>query len=138
MTHMKENGERALEQLISSLEHIEESELQSDIPANVRAELKRMKRNISAILGFISHSPLVESTISPELRAAMNEVRRDCLRINGTISKTLLLQALQLGPARIATYTGRAMATYGEMMRAAHEMCLIAAPRQAQELLNAL
>jgi hypothetical protein len=138
MPQIKRNRERSLEQLISALEHIEESELQSDIPANVRAELKRMKRNISAILTFVSHAPRVESAATPELRAAMNEVRRNCLFINGMISKTLLLQALQLGPARIAAYTSRAMAKYAEMMQSAHEMCLIAAPPRAQELLNAL
>ncbi|MGA3212252.1 MAG: hypothetical protein ABSD20_13180 [Terriglobales bacterium] len=129
---------RSVDELIIALEHIEEGELQSDIPANVRAELKRMKRNISSVLSFVSHSWHAEGAVDPELRRKMNEVRRECLLLNGIISKALLVQALRVGPAKLGTYTSRAMAKYFELMWAAHGMCLLTAPRQADELLAAL
>jgi hypothetical protein len=138
MFRVKKKEPQSIDELIAALEHIEESELQSDIPANVRAELKRMKRNISSILSFVSHSQFLEDGMSPELRRVIRDVRRDCLLINSMISKALLMLTLRAGQAGMAEYTSSAMRKYLELMWDAHAMCLLTAPMQAEELLRAL
>jgi hypothetical protein len=130
----KSYEELSVEELISNLEHIEESELQSDIRANVQAELKRMKRNLSTVLRFVSHSSVLETSDNPELRKAILDVRRECLLINSMISKVLFLQIFRAAPERWAQYASRATAHYGEMAQAACQICLIAAPLRAQAL----
>ena len=134
----KGSAEVSIETLISNLEHIEASELHSDIRANVRAELKRMKRNISAVLRFVAHSSPLEAADSPELRKAILDVRRECLLINGMISRVLFLQVFSARPERWASYAARAVEHYAEMTHAACQICLIAMPRHAQQLANAL
>lgn len=125
----------SIEQLISSLEHIEESELKSDIRPNVRAELKRIKRNVSAILAFTAHSP-ASQVADARLQWAIVDVRRECLAINSTVSKFLILQALH---ADIwLEYSSRVAEQYAAMTEAAKSMCALAAPLRAQELANAL
>jgi hypothetical protein len=130
--HQK-NEATSIEQLISKLEHIEESEIQSDIGANVRAELKRIKRNVSAILAFTSHSPSPESV---QLQQAISDVRRECFLINATISRTLILQALHAG--RLMDYTSRVAEQYTAMSEAVRQMCVLTAPLRVQELADAL
>lgn len=124
---------KSFEQLISNLEHIEESEIHSDIRANVRAELKRMKRNVSAILAFASHS---QSAGNLQLQQAISDVRRECLLINATISRTLILQTLHAD--KLMDYTSRATEQYSAMSEAVRQMCVLAAPLRLQELADAL
>ncbi len=132
-------GELSVEQLIADLEHIEVSELQSDIRANVRAELKRMKRNISAVLRFVAHSSAVlETAENPELNQAICEVRRECLLINGMISRVLFLQTFWASPERWARYAANATTHYAEMAQAACQICRFADPLRAEALANAL
>ncbi|MFB3918010.1 MAG: hypothetical protein ACE14M_14880 [Terriglobales bacterium] len=128
----------SLEQLISSLEHIEEMQFHSDIRANVRCELKRMRRNISAVLSFVSQSSRGEvKDDNGELRRALDEVRRQCLAINGMITKCLILQyspSLKLS----MKYSSRVLASYEDMVRMARQMCQIAAPQFTEALAKAL
>jgi hypothetical protein len=130
--------EFSIEQLISILEPIEISELASDIRPNVRAELKRMKRNISAVLRFIGHAAAQPAGGNPELHNAILEVRRECLAINGAVSRILLLQLFWPNPARWTAYTEQAAAHYAQMAQAMRQICLIAAPMQTQALAEAL
>lgn len=122
-----------IEQLISRIEHIEEAEIQSDIPANVRAELKRIKRNVSAILAFISHAP---STENVQLQQAIGDVRRECILINATISRTLILQKLRV--ERWTKYASHVAEQYSTMSQAVREMCVLTSPLKVQELADAL
>jgi hypothetical protein len=138
MQGRKRNEILSVEELISQLDHIEIGELASDIRPNVRAELKRMKRNISAILGFLPHVPSLEDAGNSELFKAVLEVRRDCLHINGLISKILLLQRLWLSSARLAGLVNRVSMQYEEMGKWAGQMCQLATPGLTQELLAAL
>jgi hypothetical protein len=138
MLGYKRNEVLSIEDLITQLEHIEPSELACDIRANVRAELRRMKRNISALLCFLSHGPALDVADNPELHDAILGVRRECLLINGTISKILFLQALRFRPELWSALTDRAASQYGEMAQWACQMCQLAAPRRAQELMAAL
>jgi len=128
----------SIEELISALEPIDANELASDIRSNVRVELKRMKRNISAVLRFIAHAAGQPAPENPELHDAILEVRRECLRINGTISKVLLLQALWPNPEKWITFTERAGAQYAQMAQAMQRICAIAAPLQTQALADVL
>lgn len=130
--HQK-NEAGSIEQLISKLEHIEESEIRSDIPANVRAELKRIKRNVSAILAFTSHSPSPDNV---QLQQAISDVRRECLLINATISRTLILQTLHAG--KWMNYTSRVAEQYSAMSEAVRQMCVLTAPLRVQDLADAL
>ena len=86
------NQIQTVEELISHLERVEIDQLQSDIPANVRAELRYMKRNISAILAFVAATQDVAA--GSELHLAMTAVRRECIALNGMISKSLLMLLL--------------------------------------------
>lgn len=128
----------SIDELIATLEHVDISELASDIRSNVRVELKRMKRNISAVLRYIAYAAALPAAENLELHNAILEVRRECLRINGTISKVLLLQALWPSPGKWIDYTAIASVQYAQMAQAMHRICLIAAPMQTQALANAL
>ncbi len=139
MVDEKSIGQLSIEELIANLEHIEDSELQSDIRANVRAELKRMKRNISAVLHFISHSAAVlEAAGNGELNQAIRDVRRECLVINGMISRVLFLQTFWASPERWARHAATATAHYAEMAQAACQICQITAPLRVHALSRAL
>jgi hypothetical protein len=126
----------SIEQLISHLEHIEQSELSSDIRENVRAELKRIKRNVSAVLAFTDHPGWLKPVAEPGLREAITNVRRECLALNGTISKLLILQTIRAD--RWVEYSSVIMEQYVSMAEAIRQMCLLEAPLRAQELTDAL
>jgi sugar phosphate isomerase/epimerase len=135
MLNQQNAGASSVDQLIANLEHVEESEIRSDIRANVRAELKRMKRNVSAILAFTStsHAPSADNA---QLAQAISELRRECILINATISKTLILQTLHA--AGLTKYTSRAADEYAAMSQAMRQLCALAAPLRVQELADAL
>jgi hypothetical protein len=134
---MAESNALTIPDLIMLLEPIDVSELASDLRPNVRAELKRMKRNISVVLRFIAYAAAQPAPADPELHQAILEVRRECLHINGTISKVLLLQALWPNPEKWIAYTTRASQQYAQMAEAMHRICQIAAPQQTQALADA-
>ncbi len=123
----------SIEQLISRIEHIEVSEIQSDIRANVRAELKRIKRNVSAILAFTSHTPSAESV---QLQQSISDVRRECILINANISRTLILQMMHAD--KWTDYASHIAEQYSAMSEAVRAMCVLTAPLRVQELADAL
>lgn len=125
----------SIEQLIVILEHIEESELKSDIRQNVRAELKRIKRNVSAVLAFTAHSPELDRADS-DLQNAIFNLRRECLTINSTISKFLILQTLHADAW--LEYSSRVAEQYLALAEAARNLCALTAPLRVHELANAL
>ncbi len=128
----------SLAQLITRLEHIEDSELQSDLSQNVRAELKRMKRNVSAIISFISHFSAHGLPQDPELRALVTDVRRECLLINALISKTLFLQYFRATRRMYAEPASRLLNHYHGMGEAAGRMCVLISPELSPTLAKAL
>lgn len=134
MSDQAANAITSIEELIANLEHIEESELKSDIRQNVRAEVKRMKRNVSAILSFTAYSR--SQQLEPALQQAIVEVRRECLAVNATISKFLILQMLHA--EAWAEYGSRVLDQYSGVVEAARQMCALAAPMRVQELAGAL
>jgi hypothetical protein len=124
-----------VDELISHLEHVEIDELQSDIPANVRAELKYMKSNISAILAYVAATQ--DQTVEPELLQAMLAVRRECIALNGMISKALLVMLLPVRATQFATYLSLS-SQYESLSRLTHAMCSLAAPQLAANVALAL
>ena len=128
----------SVEQLISALEHVEEDELQSDLKPNVRAELMRMRNNISAVLSLLSHCAWRERVDDVQLQSSVNEVRRLCVEINGTISKILVLQFVRARQEKWITYTTEALVAYREMVRSLHRACALAAPQFAEQVVKAM
>ena len=82
---------RSFEELVRRLEHVELEQFDTDIRANVRAELPRMKRNIVAILSFLANCKEQKRTDLPEIYEAMSSVRRQCVDLNMAISRLQVL-----------------------------------------------
>lgn len=125
----------SIEELISRLEQVDESELQSDIRANVCAELRRIKRNLSAVLSFVDHSRLPED---PDLRRRASCVRRECILLNAMISRILVLYYCRIGQRICTAATSKAVMRYREMSEAACQMCQLMAPSYAESMAQAL
>lgn len=125
----------SFEELISRLEHIDESELQSDIRANVCAELRRIKRNLSAVLSLVDHSRLPEN---PDLRRQASSIRRECILLNAMISRILVLYYFRIGQRVCMAATSKAVLRYREMSEAACQMCQLVAPSYAESMARAL
>ncbi len=126
----------SVEDLISRLEPVEQSEISSDIPANVSAELKRIKRNVSLVLGYMGTFQSLDGPEHAQLRQAVAEVRQECLAINATISKYLMLQALHL--TRWSDDNASISDHYAAMSEAVRKVCQIAVPLRTQEVVQAL
>lgn len=124
-----------VEELITQLERVELDQLQSDIPANVRAELRYIKKNTSAILAFISATQDVAT--DAELCLAMTLVKRECIALNGMISRALLMHFLPINTARSRSDFPLAN-HYASLARKTLAMCALAAPRLTAELSTAL
>jgi phosphate uptake regulator len=134
----KKAGISSFQVLIDALEHIEVNELHSDIPANVRAELMRMKNNLSAILSFLGNCSIPDPTIEPRLSEAISTVRQECMSLHLTISKILLLQFFRLNLVMDLQTYALAAVQYERIGQAVCEICQMFAPQFAEQLSNAL
>lgn len=126
------------QELIDTLEHIEVDQLQSDIPANVRAELAHMKSNLSAIVSFLGNSVNPDPETEPKLCATISTVRRECMSLHLTISKLLLLRFLRLDMVADSQYPGLAAAHYERIAEAVCEICQVFAPQLTERLSSAM
>jgi hypothetical protein len=126
----------SFEDLIRQLEPVEQSEISSDIPPNVRAELKRIKRNVSLILGFLSHFPTVQEPDTADLGKAIVNVRQDCLAINATISRLMILHTLRL--QRWADDNSKISEQYAALAGAMRQLCMITVPSRLEHLASSL
>ncbi len=134
----KKESIMSFQQLIGTLEHIELDQLHSDIPANVRSELKRMKSNLSAILSFLGNQADPESAIDPRLTEAINTVRQECMSLHLTISKTLLFQFFRLNLVIDSQRPALAAAQYERISQAVCQICQVFAPQFTEQLGSAL
>jgi Zn-dependent oligopeptidase len=125
----------SIEELISRLEHVDENELQSDIRANVCAELRRIKRNLTAVLSFFEHSRLPEN---PDLRQAASDVRRECIQLNAMISRILVLFYFRIGQRFCMAATSKAFDRYRGMAEAACQICQSLAPAYTVSMAGAM
>lgn len=131
-------GILSFQELIDTLEHIELDELHSDIPANVRAELTRMKGNLSAILSFLGNCVNPDPATEPKLCDTISMVRRECMSLHLTISKLLLFHFFRLNMVTDSQYPALAAAKYQQIGQALCEICKMFAPQFTEQLGSAL
>lgn len=126
---------RSIEELILALHPVHAAAINSDRFEAALSELKLMKDNISAVLAFTSYS-LEEEATDAEFHHVVDEVRRECLLINGLISRIMFRQRWLFTMSKIEN--GReVLAHYEDMTSAACRMCLLLDPRLGNNLLSA-
>lgn len=128
----------SIEELISNLERIELDQLESDIPANIRAELKYMRKNLTAVLSFVSHSDIRCQPADSELYQVMIAVRKECIALNGIISRVLVLQLLPIAPVKVVRFLPLAAVHYKNLSKATLDLCAVVAPQFTNSLAAAL
>jgi hypothetical protein len=128
----------SFQELIDALEHVELDELQSDIPANVRAELARMKRNLAAILSFLGNCAIPDPAVEPKLAEAINTVRQECMLLHLSISKMLLFHFFRLNLVVDSQFPSVAASQYEHIRQAVCQICEMFAPQFTEQLGHAL
>jgi hypothetical protein len=126
---------RSIEELILALHPVQAAAINSDRFEAALSELRLMKDNITAVLAFTSFS-LEDEPTDGELRHVVDEVRRECLLINGLISRIMFRQRWLFTMSKIEN--GReVLAHYEDMASAACRMCLLLSPQLGNNLLSA-
>jgi hypothetical protein len=129
---------RSIEELIIALHPVHADAINSDRFEAALSELRLMKDNISAVLAFTSYSlySLEDGAPDDEFRHVVDEVRRECLLINGLISRIMFRQRWLFTMSKIEN--GReVLAHYEDMTSAACRMCLLLSPQLGNNLLSA-
>ena len=127
---------RSIEELIQALHPIEASAINSNRFETALSELRLMKANISAVLSFTSYSQREKMAEDPELHYLIDEVRRECLLINGMISRIMFRQRWLFSVSKLEEAC-EVLAHYEDMAGAACRMCLFLAPELGNNLSNA-
>lgn len=126
---------RSIEELVEALHPVQASVNAADCSEATLSELRQMKKNISAVLSFTSYSLRTEG--DSELRHVHDEVRRECILINGMISRIMFRKRWLFASSKIEDICD-VLAHYEAMTGAACRMCLMVAPELGNELLSAL
>ncbi len=119
---------RSIDELIAALHPIQASAIQESRADTVLAELRLMKKNISAVLSFTTHSMQSKQESSAEFRRVVEEVRRECLLINGMISRMIFRKRWLFSISKVENAL-EVLAHYEEMTSAACRMCLMVSPQ---------
>jgi hypothetical protein len=127
---------QSIEELILALHPVQASAINSGRHEAALNELRLMKHNLSAVLSFTSHSLKEEMANDPEYRHVIDEVRRECLLINGMISRIKFRQRWLFSVSKVEDSLELLM-HYQEMAGAACRMCLLFAPELGNDLLSA-
>jgi NADH/NAD ratio-sensing transcriptional regulator Rex len=127
---------RSIEELIQALHPVQVATVQSDSFEDCKVELRLMKNNISAILSFTSSSLDQSLTEDEEFRHVVDEVRRECLLVNGMISSILFRKRWLFAKAKVQDACD-VLAHYEDMANAACRMCQMMAPELSNNLLGA-
>ena len=127
---------RSIEELILALHPVQTSAIYSSRYEAALAELRLMKNNISAVLSFTSYSLSEDKANDPEFRHVIDEVRRECLLINGMISRIMFRQRWLFSVSRIEDAC-EVLIHYEDMASAACRLCLLLAPELGNNLLSA-
>ena len=127
---------QSIEELILALHSVHAAAINSDHFEAAISELRLMKSNVSAVLSFTSYSLCEDSAEEPEFRYIVDEVRRECLLINGMISKIMFRQRWLFASSRIKDACD-ILAHYEDMAGAACRMCLLVSPELGNNLLSA-
>lgn len=126
---------RSIDELIEALHPIQASAIQAGLMDTAISELRQMKKNISAILSFTAHSMQSKKETDAEFRRVVEEVRRECLQINGMISRIIFRKRWLFSVSKIENACD-VLARYEEMTSAACRMCLMVKPKLGNNLLG--
>jgi len=127
---------RSIEELIQALHPIQTAAINSDLFESALSELRLMKSNISAVLSFTSYSLGADKAQDPEFRYVVDEVRRECLLINGMISRIMFRKRWLFSVSKVED-AREVLTHYEDMASAACRMCLLLAPELGNNLLSA-
>jgi hypothetical protein len=127
---------RSIEELILALHRVPSSAINSNQFEATISALRLMKSNISAVLSFTSYSLSEDTAGDPEFRHVVDEVRRECLLINGMISQIMFRQRWLFSMSKVEDAC-EVLVHYENMAGAACRMCLFLAPELGNNLLSA-
>jgi hypothetical protein len=127
---------RSVEELIEALHPIHASAIHADQFEVAFWELRQMKSNVSAVLSFATYSAATRAESDPELLQVVDEVRRECILINGMISRIMFRKRWLFASSKVEDVC-EAFLHYEGMTRAACRMCLMVAPELGNNLLSA-
>ena len=127
---------QSIEELILALHPIQASAIDLDRTEAAISELRYIKNNVSAVLSFTSYSLQDVYEEQSEFRYVVDEVRRECLLINGMISRIMFRKRWLFSLSKIEEARD-VLAHYEDLTSAACRMCLMVAPEQGNNLLNA-
>jgi hypothetical protein len=126
---------RSIDELIAALHPIQASAIQTDRGDAALSELRLMKKNISAVLSFTAHSVESKKEADAEFRHAAEEVRRECLLINGMISRIIFRKRWLFSISKIENACD-VLAHYEKLTGVACRMCLMVSPKLGNNLLG--
>jgi hypothetical protein len=127
---------QSIEELILALHPVQASVIGLNRAEATLSELRKIKDNVSAVLSFTSYSLNKDRADDPEFRHIIDEVRRECLLINGLISRIMFRQRWLFSTSKIEEVR-EVLAHYEDMASAACRMCLLFAPELGNNLLKA-
>lgn len=127
---------RSVEELIEALHPVQASAIRADEFEVAFWELRQMKSNVSAVLSFATYSAATRVESDPELLQVVDEVRRECILINGMISRIMFRKRWLFSASKIEDLCD-ALLHYEGMTSTACRMCLIVAPELGNNLLSA-
>jgi hypothetical protein len=116
---------KSFEDLVSNLEQIEVSELESDVRANIRAEIEGIRRNVFSVLSFLNCAALPHAREAQERAEA---VRRQCLLVNKIVFRILLLQMAHLPQETLMRQTEQLSSKYQGLANSLLRLCEVADP----------
>lgn len=127
---------QSIEELILALHPVQASVIDMSRVDAALSELRHVKNNVSAVLSFTSYSLSGDMANDPEFRHVIDEVRRECLLINGIISRIMFRQRWLFSTSKVED-AREVLAHYEDMASAACRMCLFCAPELGNNLLKA-
>jgi len=127
---------QSIEELILALHPVQASVIDMSRVDAALSELRQVKNNVSAVLSFTSYSLSGDMANDPEFRYVIDEVRRECLLINGIISRIMFRQRWLFSTSKVED-AREVLAHYEDMASAACRMCLLCAPELGNNLLKA-
>lgn len=128
---------QSIEELIAALHPIHVSAIREGRMEGALSELRQMKGNISAVLSFTNFSAKARAEKDAEFRSVVDDVRRECLVINGKISRIMFRKRWLFSVGKIEDAYD-VLTHYEEMTSSVCRMCLMVAPELGNNLLGAL
>ncbi len=132
MINARKLGLRSVEELIAAL-HPTLGAACADETALPR--LRLIKSNISAVLSYTLYSVPDPAADNPEYRRTVEDIRRQCLMINGIISRIMFRQRWLFAKSTIEEIR-EVLERYEQVAGAACRICLMRAPQLRQVLLS--